>query len=63
MCKHICVYVSGSVNVYIILFNKYLLCAYYVFGFALSAKDTVLNRESLHFEHVTFQQGRETTNK
>lgn len=56
MCKHIYVYVFVSVNVHIVSFNEYLMCLYYGLGFILSAKDTVLTRQSLCLEHVTFQQ-------
>lgn len=55
---------SVSVNGYIVLLSKYWLCAYYVLSFVLGAKDTMLNRQSLcSGEYVTFQQGRQTTNK
>lgn len=47
VCKHMCVYVAVTVNVYIVSSSKYLLCPCCVLGFVLSAKDTVSNRQSL----------------
>ena len=40
---------TTSVNDYIVLFHKDLLCTYCVLSFVLSTKDTTLNRESLCF--------------
>ena len=47
--QHVYVHVPTSVNDYIVLFHKYLLCTYYVLSFVLSTEDTTLNRESLCF--------------